>query len=194
MATDLQLSVDPDRVVHSTDCSGREAIISCGAVLDHLRVAMAAAGWRANVDWFLKPNNRDHLASIHFSPMGLVTPAHRRRANAILIRRTDRPPLAAPPGWESFEPVLRTFVDDEEVHLDVIDDDACPQLAEASQLTESLRLYDSSYHAELSWWTGAFELAEGIPHSSLVSAAESDRVGVERNFPVTHHRERRAQN
>ena len=32
---------------------------------------------------------------------------------------------------------------------------------------------------------------EGIPHSSLVSAAESDRVAVGRTFPVTHHRERR---
>ena len=72
-----------------------------------------------------------------------------------------------------------------------IPDDLRPQLAEASQLTESLRLYDSSYHAELEWWTAAFEVSEGIPHSSLVSAAESDRVDVGRTFPVTHHRERR---
>lgn len=87
--------------------------------------------------------------------------------------------------------MLDTLVDDD--RLDVIDDDARPQPAEASQLTESLRLYDFSYHAELRWWTAAFEVTEGIPHSSLVSAAESDRVDVGRNFPVTHHRERRAE-
>jgi hypothetical protein len=86
---------------------------------------------------------------------------------------------------------FRDTVDSYAVRLDVIPDDLRPQLAEASQLTESLRLYDSSYHAELDWWTAAFEVSEGIPQSSLVSAAESDRVDVGRTFPVTHHRERR---
>ena len=38
-----ELFTDPYRVVRSTDSSGREAIISCGAVLDHFQTAMAAA-------------------------------------------------------------------------------------------------------------------------------------------------------
>jgi hypothetical protein len=189
----LQLFVKPDRVIRRTDRSGREALISCGAVLDYLRVALAAAGWTATVDRFPNRNNLLHLASIDFSPMDFVTDRHRRRANAILVRRTDRLPFAAPPDWESFEPELRDVVNSDAVRLDVIADDLRPQLAQASQLTEALRLYDSSYHAELQWWTGAFEVADGIPHSSLVSAAESDRVDVGRAFPVTHHRERRAE-
>ena len=41
---ELKLFFEPHRVPHATDLSGREAVISCGAVLDHLRVAMAAAG------------------------------------------------------------------------------------------------------------------------------------------------------
>ena len=82
-------------------------------------------------------------------------------------------------------------VDSDTLRLDIIPDDLRPQLADASQLAESLRLYDSSYHAELDWWTAAFEVSEGIPHSSLVSAAESDRVDVGRAFPVIRHRERR---
>ena len=69
----LHLYVDHSRILYSTDKSGREALISCGAVLDHLRVAMAAAGWTANVDRFPDPNNLDHLASLDFSPMSLVT-------------------------------------------------------------------------------------------------------------------------
>ena len=51
----LQLFADPARIGRSTDSTGREVIISCGAVLDHLRVAMAAAGWQANVDRFPNP-------------------------------------------------------------------------------------------------------------------------------------------
>ena len=187
----VQLFVEPDRVVRGADSSGREALIACGAVLDHFRVAMAAAGFTANADRFPNPNNRLHVASIDFTAMEFVTDGHRQRANAILLRRTDRLPFAAPPDWDTFEPALHDTVDSDAVRLDIIPDHLRPQLAEASQLTESLRLYDSSYHAELDWWTAAFAVTEGIPHSSLVSAAESDRVDVGRTFPVTHHRERR---
>ena len=188
----LHLYVDRSRILPSTDKSGREAYISCGAVLDHLRVAMAAAGWIANVNRFPDPDNPDHLASLDFSPMSLVTDGHRRRADAILHRRTDRLPYAAPRNWESFEPLLRNAFDATTVHLDVIADELRPELARASRLTESLRLYDSSYLTELYWWTGHFENSDGVPRSSLVSAAENERVDVGRTFPVSAHNERHA--
>jgi len=188
----LDLYVDRSRILPSADKSGREAHIGCGAVLDHLRVAMAAAGWTANVDRFPDPNNLDHLASLNFSPMSLVTDGHRRRADAILHRCTDRLPFAAPRNWKSLKPMLRNALDAGTVHLDAIADELRPELARASQLTESLRLYDSTYHTELDWWTGHFEDSDGIPRSSLVSAAESDRVDVGRTFPVSAHNERRA--
>lgn len=188
---DLALFADASRNVRSTDESGRETLLGCGVVLDHLRVAMAAAGWVATVTRFPDPNSHLHLATIDFRPMDFVTEGHRRRANAILLRRTDRLPFAAPPDWESLEPHLRTVVDSEAVRLDVIDDDLRPQLAAASKLTEDLRQHDTSYHAELNWWTTGFEATEGIPHSSLTSASERDRVDVARLFPVTHHRDRR---
>jgi hypothetical protein len=187
----VHLYVDPNRVMYSADRWGREAIISCGAVLDHFRVAMAAAGWRTHVARFPDPNNRHHLASVGFIPADDFTDADRRRANAIVLRRTDRLPMAAPVDWESLESVLRTVVDDDVAHLDVIGDDARPLLCEASQLTDALRLYDSAYHDELNWWTAPFESSAGIPHSSLVSAAETDRVVVGRTFPVIPHRDRR---
>lgn len=188
----LQLFLDPKRMM-SSDRSGREAVISCGAALDHLRVAMAAAGWRTVVERFPNPNNANHLASITFAPMDYVTDGHRRRASAIWARRSDRLPFGAPADWESFEPVLRNSIDRDDVRLDILGDDARPRLAEASQLAESLRLYNSTYHAELSLWTAPFEASEGIPYSALVSAAEGDRVDVGRVFPVSHHSERRTE-
>jgi nitroreductase len=188
----LHLFLDPSRVTLS-DRSGREALIGCGAVLDHLRVAMAAAGWQANIERFPNPDDLNHLASIRFTPMKSVTDAQRRRADAILVRRTDRLPFMAPTDWESFEPVLRNAVDGDTVRLDVMPEDMRSCLAEASQLADSLRLYDSRYHTELGWWTTPFEASEGIPYSSLVSAAEGDRVDVRRVFPVTHHGERRTE-
>ena len=191
-STRLHLYVDHSRILYSTDKSGREALISCGAVLDHLRVAMAAAGWTANIDRFPDPKNPDHVASIDVSPMSLVADGDRRRADAITHRRTDRLPFAAPNNWESLEPVLRNAVNAGTVHLDVISDELRPELARASRLTESLREYDSYYHTELDWWTNHFENSDGIPSSSLISAAESDQVDVGRPFPDSPHTQRRA--
>jgi hypothetical protein len=188
----LHLYVDHDRILPSADKSGREAHIGCGALLDQLRVAMAAAGWTANVERFPDPNNLDHLASLDFRPLSLVTDDHRRRADAMLYRRTDRLPYAAPSNWRSLEPALRNAADAAPVHLDVIADELRPELARAARLTESLRLYDSRYHDELDWWTGHFENSDGIPRSSLLSSAEDDRVSVGRDFPVSAHNERRA--
>jgi hypothetical protein len=188
----LRLFLDPSRVME-TDQSAREALIGCGAALDHLRVAMAAAGWRAQVDRFPNRDNENHLASIDFAPIEYMTERDRRRAGAIWERRTDRLPFFAPTDWKSFEPLMSSTVDGRGVHLDIIAEDWRPRLVEAAQMAESLRLYDSSYHGELDWWTAPFEQEEGIPHSALVSAEESDRVGVGRVFPVIRRPERRTE-
>ncbi len=188
----LKLFLDTDWLV-ATDNSGRQAMLSCGAALDHLRVAMAAAGWTTLVDRFPNPNNRHHLADIDFRPAIGVTPAQRRAADAILCRRTDRLPFGAVADWPAFEKLLRLAVGNRPTQIDVLDAQQHTELAEASHLAEVLRMYDAAYHAELDWWTSPFGAATGIPHSALVSVEESDRVDIGRSFPVTHTRERRRQ-
>jgi hypothetical protein len=186
----LRLFLDPDQLVH-TDSSGYQALLSCGAALDHLRVAMAAGGWTTSVDRFPNPNNRYHLADIEFSPAAGVTPTQLRAADAILSRRTDRLPYAPVPDWPAFEQLLRLAVRNRNAQVDVLSAQHHTELADASHLSEVLRMYDAAYHAELDWWTSPFGATTGIPHSALVSAAESDRVDIGRSFPVTHNRERR---
>ncbi len=182
--TSVDLFLDPERTVTATDRSGREAIISCGAALDHFRVAMAAAGWDTSVEQFPNPNNLDHLASTEFVPVDYVTQARRDRADAILHRRTNRLPFRAPKHWGSVEPVLRSSFDNDAVYLDVLTDDVRPQLTDASRLTDSLRRYDDSYQHELLWWTSPLREAEGIPDSALVSQSDARRVDVNRRFPI----------
>ncbi len=187
----LRLFVDRYRTVPGTDDSGREAIISCGAVLDHLRVAMLAAGWQARIERFPTANDPDNLASIEFSPVDHITDADRQRGDAILQRRTDRLPLGLPTYWDFFEPFLRSTIEDSVATLDVLSDDVRPQLIRASQLTAALRRDDLSYQIELDWWTSPFMDGEGVPASALASDKEHLRVDVGREFPVRSHADRR---
>ncbi len=187
----VHLFVDRRQRVPATDHSGRQALISCGAVLDHLRVAAAAAELRADITRFPSAGHPDHLATVNFSPTDHVTATQQHRATAILQRRTDRLPFVRPNFWHLFEPVLLSTVDHTVATLDVLSDEHRPRLAEASQLSEALRRDDSSYHAELRWWTSPFRLLQGVPPSALVSTAERHRVDVGRDFPVTSHQDRR---
>ncbi|OBH12241.1 NAD(P)H nitroreductase [Mycobacterium sp. E1747] len=187
----LRLFVDRRRAMPATDHSGRDVILSCGAVLDHLCVAMTAAGWEPKVQRLPDPDDPDQLAAVTFSPLEDVTEAQHRRTEAILQRRTDRLPLGRPTYWELFEPALRETFDPDVVSLDVLADEVRPLLVEATRLTEELRRDDSYYHAELDWWTSSFVLAEGMPPGALASDKESWRVDVARSFPVRSHADRR---
>ena len=188
----LQLHLDRSRIVRNTDRGGREAVIGCGAMLDHMRCAMAAAGWASHVERFPNPNHLAHLATVEFSRAEYVTKAQRRRADAILRRRTDRLPFLAPRDWEAFEPVLRAALDTDAARLDVLADELRPELIQASALTDALQSFNTGYQAELDWWTAPFDYKEGIPRSALTSADESDRVEVNRSFPVEGRGARRA--
>ena len=180
----VDLFLDPRHAVRSADSAGREAVISCGAALNHFQVAMAAAGWATNVERFPNPNNLDHLASVNFVSVDYVTQGRRDRAEAISRRRTSRLPFRPPKRWGSFEPVLRSSFDNDLVTLDVLDEDSRPRLAEAAQLSEALRRYDDLYHYELRWWTAPVEKSEGIPQRALVSGSDDRRVDVNRRFPT----------
>jgi hypothetical protein len=186
----LHLFLDPTRVVE-TDHNKRQALISCGAVLDHLRVALAADGWKAHIDRFPDPDNLEHLASIGFTEMAAVTEEQRRRAEAIATRRTDRLPFGLVADWAGFETVLRSKLEENAASVDVVSAADRYELAQATKLTDALRLYDAYYWTGLERWTAPFEWSEGIPYDSLVSAAESQRVDVGRTLPVSHHAERR---
>lgn len=189
--TTVDLFIDAHRVVRSTDSSGRQALISCGAVLDHFRTAMAAEGWNTRFDEFPDPNMPEHLASIDLAPLDHVRRVWRDRADAIPRRRTDRLPFHPPRNWETVEPTLRSWFTDALAEIDVLADDLRPRLVEASWLTASMRRYDDFYHHELQWWTAPTRESEGIPSTALVSQSERDRVGVDRSFPPRWYGERR---
>lgn len=181
----LRLFTVPERMLPTTDPSGRQMLISCGATLGHLRAALAADGWRAAVTRLPDPGHPALLAALTFDRSAGVTEPERARAAAIDRRYTDRLPFPPPPGWPEFEPELRSGFDSDGVGLDVLTRDDHAALADATKMTGARRRYDSAYHAELHWWAGHVIGGKGVPRTSLVSPAEHERVDIGRQFPAT---------
>ncbi|MEH3141135.1 MAG: nitroreductase family protein [Mycobacterium kyogaense] len=187
----VDLYLDPSRRAEAADHTGRQALLSCGAALDHFRVAIAAAGWHGEVTRFPDPENLQHLASIELVAAHSASVEQRRRADAIMARRTDRLAFLEPP--HAADHLVKASEHADAVRLDVIADQHRATVAELSHLTDAVRMFDTRYHSELNWWTDTFASDAGIPASALISAPESDRVAVGRNFPVTNRAERRTE-
>lgn len=85
----LHLYADLGRWLPATDPQGRDMIVSCGAALHHVRVALAAAGLATSVRRMPVLDEPDHLASLRLHPRPADDTAL-TLATAILRRRTDR--------------------------------------------------------------------------------------------------------
>jgi hypothetical protein len=73
----------------AADPDGRDLLLSCGAALHHLRVALAALGWRTIVHRLPNHASPDHLAAVELTPKAPST-EDIMLAGAIPRRRTDR--------------------------------------------------------------------------------------------------------
>ncbi|MCG8915555.1 nitroreductase family protein [Actinokineospora sp. PR83] len=60
----VHLFADRDRALPATDPDGRDLLISCGAALHHLRVALAAFGWATSTTRMPDRADPDHLAAV----------------------------------------------------------------------------------------------------------------------------------
>jgi nitroreductase len=99
----VELHADRFRHLPATDPDRRDLLLSCGAALHHLRVALAAAGTAVVVDRFPDAEDREHLATVR-PVTGDPAPGPASLAPAIPHRHTDRRRL-------SHHPVARELVD-----------------------------------------------------------------------------------
>lgn len=60
----VHLYANPDLQLSHTDPDARDLMLSCGAVLNHCVVALAALGWQSKVHRFPNPAEPDHLAAV----------------------------------------------------------------------------------------------------------------------------------
>lgn len=97
----LELSADPRRRLAATDRDGREMVISCGAALFGLRLAVRGLGYRPRVEMLPDLGSVEPLARLRLGEAAAPGTGERRLLAAMRRRHTHRGPFAAgslPPG------------------------------------------------------------------------------------------------
>jgi nitroreductase len=177
----LELFADRTRRLQQTDPHGRLLLLSCGASLHHLVVAMGAAGWEGHIRRFPDPGHPSHLASITFEAREPSEEVN-EWAEAIAARRSDRRPMSS---WDVPEGHLRGLIDLAAGHGVVARPLSDKQVSTWMGLaaTAEHRKTMPAYREELYEWTHRSAASrDGIPAASRVSLAVHD-VAKANRFP-----------
>lgn len=152
----VQLHADEDRHLDTTDPDHRDLVVSCGAALHHLQVALAARGLAVDVQRLPDPENCDHLATVTVLPPTTAEPDALTASlfPAVAARHTDRRRLS----HRSVPPALLESLQEHARHtgaelVRVTEPSIRKELVTAlSEATEQQR-EEPGYAVELRMWT-----------------------------------------
>lgn len=178
----VELYANFERWLPTTDTATRDLVLSCGAALHHLRLALATAGIAASVDRRAQPGGLDHLATLRLQK-GPAAQADLRMAAMITRRRTDRRRFGDWPVPDVFLDELEACAAREGAVLRVLDR-AGDRTAIVEALREAARDQEdvTTYTIETALWTGRPAGDDGIPPTNLLVDAEGTGDGLARRF------------
>ncbi|HEY2194277.1 MAG TPA: nitroreductase family protein [Actinomycetospora sp.] len=163
----LDLRADRTRRLPSTDAGARSVLLGCGCALHHLVIALAVAGWRAEVRHGSDEDPEHPLARVTIVPGDVADARTRRWFAAMTTRRTDRRRFS---GQEIGPEIVERLADAARaaggtLHLAV---GATRRLVlEAAREADRALREREDYAAELQHWTHRFAGAhDGIPAAS----------------------------
>ncbi|MET9633251.1 nitroreductase family protein [Lentzea sp. NPDC006480] len=163
----LHLYADRTRALPATDPLGADLVVSCGAALHHLRIGLAALGWRARIHRLPNPALRDHLAAIEFEPLE-PRESHVALAAAIPRRRSDRRAFSSWPAPEELLDQLVVFARAEGVDAQVVTGKARDELLIAIARAADIQEANAAYQAEIRQWSGVYPGASaGVPATNI---------------------------
>jgi len=115
-----ELFMDVTRSFPVTDPDRREMRISCGAALHHLEVALAAAGWRWELERSPDLEGTGLLARVRLTERGDVDRQSLQWVGAITRRHTDRRPFSTRAVDSDAQAALQSCVEADGVHLQIV--------------------------------------------------------------------------
>jgi nitroreductase len=188
----VHLYADVRRWLPTTDADGRDLVVSCGAVLHHLRVAAAAAGLAAQVHRLPNPDEEDHLAALELHSgggrgqlelrPGSAAEADLGLAKTVLARRTDRRRYS---DWD----VPSGFVDElveraaeQGAVLRPVTGHARKVLLAAIRDADHTQEDAPGYRTETALWSSGATDGAGIPPTNLLADPIGTGGGTARRF------------
>ena len=175
----IELYTDTSRQLLE-DLAGREMIISCGAALFGLRLAIRSLGYQPEVDLFPGPGQRRLLARVRAGRPVRMTSDERAMLRAVPHRHTHRGPFEPGPLPEDLLVRLQEDAAAEGATLAVIDRGPAYQQLMAILAAWSRRrdLYPTSHaevqsRAETQRWTreAGNEARDGVPAQAFPTGA-----------------------
>ncbi|WP_338758091.1 NAD(P)H nitroreductase [Nocardia vulneris] len=171
----VHLYLDPARALPATDPDQREMVLSCGAALHHLRVALAALGWSAVVHRLPNPADPNHLASIELL-RHRPTPAEVELSAAISRRQTDRRHYTSWPIPRGYLGLAAERASALGALLRQATDRSREQLITATHAAAVQHAMNPEYRFELANWSGTHSAAEGVPARSAPAPRAEDEL------------------
>lgn len=182
--TTVHLFADPSRRLDVGDPYERDLVISCGAALHHLQVALRAAGWHPRVHRLPNPARPEHLAAVEVQPRE-PTADDLALAAAIPRRRTDRRAFSS---WPVPDQLRRSYQDlagaAGALLLPLDGADQRWRLARIAEVATMAQALTPGAVAELHAWSGRHRGADdGVPAAN-VGAGTGERDVDSPSFPL----------
>ena len=166
----LELCVDPDRAMTRSDPTARELVISCGAALYTLRLALRCEGRTPRVEIAPAAGHPLVLARITAQDGPPPTQEESRLLAAVVRRHTHRHGFDGVPIPPATMSAFEDDVTAEGAHLVWVDDrDAVTAIVDLAVLADRLQVEDPDWQAEIARWvdaTGSGQ-GDGIPIAAV---------------------------
>lgn len=166
----IELRIDPKRAMARSDPAARELVISCGAALYALQLALRGEAMTPHVD--IAPLSDDPLVlariSVEDGPM--PTADESRLLAAVFRRHTHRHGFDGVPLSPAVTSAMEADVASEGARLVWVDDPgAVTSIAELALLADRLQVQDPEWQAEIEGWVHATGSGrrDGIPIASV---------------------------
>jgi nitroreductase len=164
----VEVLADPDRRLHALDPDGRELMVSVGAALFTLRLAVRRHGRIPVVRLFPDPADADLIARVTAGPAAVVTAAVQALADAVPARHTNRWPFASTVVSADAIEALTEAARHEGATLEVAGAAGRTAILGLSQAAERRLRSHGAYRAELDHWTSRHPARhDGIPLSAI---------------------------
>ncbi len=186
----VEVLADPGRQLDLVDPHGREMVISIGAAVLNLRVAMLAHGRVPIMQLLSAPTEPRLLARITFGATAQAPETARVLAHAIPLRRTNRRPFSDVPVPPEVLAELGEAARAEGAHLTPVGPELRDGIFDLVRVAETRRRNDPGYWIELARWTRDLpNRRDGVPPEAFGPWPVLDSVPV-RDFGLvqTGHR------